>query len=192
MLIAELLNPNGSHQQSTVFLKLFLTQFGIQAFDPDSAQAIVEYHIGTKTASTGGSIDIVVKDALERRVLIENKIYAADQENQLLRYFNYDKRARLFYLTLDGVASGKQSTGHILNKDHYTCISYKSDLLEWLEACKKEAVNLPILRETLTQYIYLIKYLTNQTTNQVMQQEITQFVLKDKESLEAFFTVSDT
>jgi hypothetical protein len=186
--LAELLNPKGSHQQGAVFLQLFLDQFEVKDFHAPSAHAMAEHYIGPITATSGGRIDIVLADAYGKRILIENKIYAADQENQLLRYHNYDKRALLFYLTLNGDLASDLSTGGELDQTHYRCLSYKSDLLKWMERCQKEAASLPILRETLTQYIYLIKYLTNQTTNHTMQDESVQVIL-DKENLRSFFTM---
>lgn len=189
--ITELLNPRGSHQQETVFLKLFIDQFQIKDFHMPSAQVFAEYYIGAKTDTTGGRIDLVLSDANGSRIFIENKIYASDQENQLLRYYNYDRGARLFYLTLNGDPASERSTGKELDESHYSRISYRTQLLEWLEGCKKEAVNLPILRETLTQYIHLIKDLTNQTINHKMQDETVQQILRDKESLRSFFTIAE-
>ena len=49
---------------------------------------------------------------------------------------------------------------------------YKNDIIQWLEKCRKEAVTHSILRETITQYINLIKYLTHQTINENMEKEI--------------------
>lgn len=188
--LAELLNPKGSHQQEVVFLDLFVKRFSIQGFDAASATAEVELYIGTKTETTGGRIDILVRDKNNRRIIVENKIYARDQENQLLRYFNYDNAAKLFYLTLNGDAPSSWSTGGNLKESDYIIISYKHDVLGWLEDCKKEAVNLPILRETITQYIHLVKDLTNQTNSGKMQQEMIDTIMKDKESLQSYFLLS--
>ncbi|MBX7243353.1 MAG: hypothetical protein K1X92_16560, partial [Bacteroidia bacterium] len=55
-----------------------------------------------------------------------------------------------------------------------------------LESCKKEAVNYPILRETITQYIHLLKFLTNQTTNQIMNNEIVDGIFASEEKLNAY------
>lgn len=186
MFLAELLNPKGSHQQDDVFLKLFVERFSVKDFDTASATAEAEFYIGTKTATTGGRIDILVRDKSNRRIIIENKVYAGDQENQLLRYYNYDRGAKLFYLTLNGDAPGDWSTGGKLKETDYVLISYRQHILNWLEDCKKEAVNLPILRETITQYICLTKYLTNQTANYKMQEEIVGLILHTRENFEAF------
>jgi hypothetical protein len=69
-------------------------------------------------------------------------------------------------------------------------ISYKFHILEWLELCKKESVDNPILRETLTQYIVLIKQLTGQTRSKEMQKEILDTILKDVDNISAAFIIS--
>jgi len=194
--LAELLNPKGSHEQGPVFLKLFLSQFDIVDFDPSSASVKVEFHTGTVSEDTGGRIDILITDAHRRHIIIENKIYAGEQANQLLRYYNFgtfqSSLTKLFYLTLYGDKPTDWGTGGQLKEGDCTCISYQSHMIIWLENCKKEAVNLPILRETITQYIYLIKYLTNQTTNYQMQEDIVKLVLDNENSLKSFVSLSET
>ena len=184
-LLVELLNPKGSHGLDDAFLKLFLAQFRIEDLDSEGAEAEAEFYIGPKTETTGGRIDILMS-ANKKHVIIENKIYAGDQENQLLRYHNYDQFARLLYLTLHGNEPTQLSTG-TLDKEKYECISYEKDILKWLEACKKEAANFPLVRETIAQYINLIKMLTNQNRSNKMNDEIIEAVLKDSNRLTAFF-----
>lgn len=69
------------------------------------------------------------------------------------------------------------------NSENHYCIyypiSYKEDILNWLELCIKEAEDFPMLRETIRQYIYLIKKLTNQTTNHKMTNKIKDLITED-------------
>ena len=97
----------------------------------------------------------MIKDDNGKIIMIENKIYASEQPNQLLRYYNAFPNGKLFYLTLFGEES-KQN----FPKEKYNIISYENDIIIWLEECKKESVNIPILRESITQYINLIKKLS--------------------------------
>ena len=65
-LLAELLNPNGSHGLSDTFLKLFLEEVKL----PDnyingnkvSSEKMTERYIGRVTKNEGGKIDIIVED----------------------------------------------------------------------------------------------------------------------------------
>ncbi len=188
--IGELLNSKGSHEQGNVFLKLFIeqiksnfnqnsTQFKVLSeFDFENAKTHVEYYTGIidENYENGGRIDILIKSGLSN-IIIENKINAEDQYNQLIRYSNFSKNSPIFYLTLFGTEPSKDSVGRLVKGNDYCCLSYQSDILKWLELCKKEAVNFPILRETISQYIYLIKQLTNQTTNDAMSAEVIKAVI---------------
>lgn len=175
--LAELLNPKGTHGQGDVFLRLFVEKLGIKDFQCENAVANVEQHIGTVTDTNGGRIDILIDDKRGNHIIIENKIYANDQDNQLIRYYNYSKQ-NLFYLTLHGDDASDRSRSNSHNEvklkcgEDYKLLSYKIDILEWLEQCQKEAVSMPLLREGIAHYINLIKHLTGKSINKAMQQEI--------------------
>lgn len=190
--LAELLNPLGKHGQKDIFLKLFINHFCFKnnEIDTTSCQVNIEKHTGftSEDGLEGGRLDIVITDKNYQRIIIENKIYAGDQKNQILRYYNYANNADLLYLTLDGKEPEEHSKGNLINNTHYKTCSYKTDIVAWLEDCRKEVAIYPIVRESITQYINLIKYLTNQTLNNNMQEELNQLL---KQNLEASFLVAD-
>jgi len=191
--IGELLNPNGSHGLNDIPLEIFINLFtekfntkdGINKFkvDSKSVNTIVEKHIGATNddKTEGGRIDIIIEDKLKNAIIIENKIYAREQENQLIRYNNHLKEAPILYLTLFG--DPPTSQGDLIENLHYFNISYKVDIKKWLEICLKEAVELPMLREVIKQYLYLIKKLTNQTTNEDMSAEIRNLINEENVEL---------
>ena len=117
--LAELLNPQGTHGLSSLFLEAFFKRLGLSNDYLDVnkvSQDIKERSIGSVTDKEGGRIDIIIEDG-KHAVLIENKIYAEDQKNQLLRYYNYGKDKYqdgfiLIYLTLDGHEPNKCSLGN--------------------------------------------------------------------------------
>lgn len=186
-ILGELLNPKGHHGQGVKFLRLFLTQFGIQDFDTESktAKMDLEYYIGPNTEKSGGRIDIMVKDGKRSTLIIENKIYAGDQEKQMSRYRNFDCAAHLFYLTLDGHEPSNLSE-LAPNGIQCKCICYAKDILTWLNECRKEAACLPSVRETITQYIHLIKELTNQSITTSMNTDLIAEITKSEETYAAF------
>ena len=185
--LAELLNPKGSHLQGDVFLKLFIDYLNnLKLIEenneielkPEQSNVQIEKYIGKKTENEGGRLDINISDNQGNIICIENKINAGEQDKQMLRYANFGekfKKSHLFFLTLWGNES--------LTKDDKVVypISYKTHIIEWLELCKKEAVNLPILRESIGQYINLIKKLTHQTTNKDMEAKMQELILKNIE-----------
>lgn len=173
--LGELLNPKGSHYFGNTFLKLFLNQIGNEKLDADTANVMLEYAIGTNDHEnlTGGRVDIYIKDDAGNTVCIENKIYAIDQPNQLKRYANHNKsKNKVYYLTLNGDDASDGSKNDLLIDINYSCLSYHTTIIEWLEACCKEATDQPIIRESIKQYIILLKKLTNQLSDTKMEKEI--------------------
>lgn len=180
-LITELLDPNGSHGLGQVPLELFIQEVFPDQFEFSCENAISkkEFHIGKidKDYESGGRIDIIVReksanDDSDKIILIENKIYANEQKNQLVRYSTKYKNAKLLFLTL----TGYKSSQHDEIDFPYIAISYKLHILNWLSACVKHAYDKPMVREVLNQYIYLIKKITNQTTNKKMEKDIIEII----------------
>lgn len=188
-ILGDLLNPKGTHCQGDAFLRLFVTRMGVATFDTASAKLALEHYIGAVTERSGGRIDIVISDKSGNAIFIENKIYAADQVNQLERYRARNPQADLFYLTLDGgLPSGFDEER--LKEVRATCISYATDIRDWLIACQQEAVTLPHVRETISQYLYLVRELTGQSTSQAMNEELIRKIIADPESLVAYFALT--
>ena len=185
--IADLLNPKGLHGMGDEYLRLFVKTIDAHGFDYHIQESKVEIEksIGPKTETTGGRLDIIVSNK-EQAIIIENKIYAEDQEAQMLRYHNYAQKHYngkhlLLYLSLDGLVHDNDFTtkGQVAeNKDFYT-ISYKEDILNWLYKCRQLAVDKPLLREGISHYINLVKYLTHTNMNAQTKKEMTDIVLKD-------------
>ena len=177
-LIANLLDPKGSHGCGDAFLKAFFeialkgTAYPFESSTPP--QSHTEHYTGLIAGDTGGRIDILVESKSSHYgLIIENKIYAGDQDKQLTRYDNYGKktfgadRYLLVYLTLFGSEASEGSTAKGNAKEvDYLCLSYAEDILRWLEQCVRLADNKPLVRESLNQYIRTIKQLTYQDMNQ--------------------------
>ena len=166
--IAELLNPRGSHGLSHLFLQAFLEVIGLPNRYIDYRRcprgAITERSIGRLLANTeGGRIDIINEDG-NHAVIIENKIYAGDQTNQMLRYNNYGKKNfpngyELVYLTLDGHDPDDCSLGD--DEYSYITASYEEDIVGWLEKCYSISEGKPLVQSVIKQYSELIKQITN-------------------------------
>lgn len=191
-ILTDLLNPLGSHGQGDLFLKIFVKRHGIADFDTKSAIAEYEKNTGfiNSDYTKGGRIDILITDKYKKHIIVENKIYAGDQKNQLLRYYNFDPNAHLFYLNLFGTKPSEYSTNNTLPESQYKIISYSYDIISWLEECKREAVSLPIIRETVVQYINLLKHLTNQSTGQKMKDEIKKVIANNLDYIDSIMLCS--
>ncbi|MDY5697193.1 MAG: PD-(D/E)XK nuclease family protein [Victivallales bacterium] len=183
--LAELLNPHGSHGLGSVFLKAFYEQIGLKDFHSEGCSVRTEVICEEKGKKkeqekdnegqeSNGRTDIVIKNSKEL-VVIENKIYAKDQQDQLQKYDAWMKNKHpedngkvLLYLTLDGhEASNPGDTS-------YKRISYKDDILRWLEKCIYIAEkNNTFTKATLVQYQELIKKLTGEHMNPSMKDAVT-------------------
>lgn len=203
-ILVNLMDARGKHGQKDTFLKLFIEQIKpslenskytehINSFDTEKATANKEIHIGQVNLQTaeGGRVDIVISSG-DKHIIIENKIYAGDQNQQLLRYDKQYKNDPIIYLTLNGDIPSEVSRGNLVLNTDFICISYKVDISNWLEKCIKEMANKPIIRETLNQYLFLIKSLTNQSNNNKMSEEILKILMKDKDSFESAKLITNT
>jgi len=180
--ISELLNRKGTHGFKDKFLMMFIDRFAdIVEFDTAKSHVLTEYFIGRLGEDTGGRIDILARDDNGHVILIENKIYAGEQHNQLLRYRNAFPKAQLFYLTLFGDLSRDDSPDLL-----YKTLSYEIDIICWLEDCRKVSVNTPIVRESISQYIFLLKKLTHQNANKRMNEDIVNLVLSTSKNISAY------
>jgi len=188
----EMLRSNGSHGMGNIFLKIFVKEILISDFTIDGTTNVYK-----EKKIEGGRVDIYIKNKNKQVIIIENKIYAGDQKKQLIRYSNHLKNIHvksleLVYLTLDGIEADEISTKDknlILEagKD-YQILSYRSDIIKWMNICLKESVEYPTLRETIKQYIFLLKKLTGQLTNNLMENEIN---LELKKNYKAAKLISD-
>lgn len=180
-LLATLLNPKANHGLGNEFLKSFLIALGLpEDYITYCKEQIVERPIGEVTEATGGRIDIILEDR-GHAVIIENKIYAGDQPNQLLRYHNYgikmfgENNFKLVYLTLYGSDPSASSLGGA----HFNFIklSYAQDILKLLEKLVKPQPVKPV-HHTIKDYITIIKQLTHQDMDTKYQQSIIEEAIK--------------
>ena len=182
-LLATLLNPKANHGLGNEFLKLFLIALGLpEDYITYCKEQIVERTIGEVTETTGGRIDIILEDR-GHAVIIENKIYAGDQPNQLLRYHNYgvktfgENNFKLVYLTL----YGSDPSPYSLGGEHFEFIklSYAQDILKLLEDFVPTQPQKPV-HSTIEDYITIIKQLTDQDMDTEYQQSIINEAIDEK------------
>ncbi|MDY5302707.1 MAG: PD-(D/E)XK nuclease family protein [Candidatus Cryptobacteroides sp.] len=171
-VIASLLDTRGSHGQKCRFLELFLgclpEQF--KSFDASGARTACERHIGQKTENSGGRVDICIENSKGQMIVIENKIFAGDQEHQILRYVEFLRgmlrdrggvKFPVLYLTPDGHSPSDDSTQtdgmQCRCGEDYVCISYRDVIVPWLDKCINEMEDKPHLKEHLTTYRDIIR-----------------------------------
>lgn len=192
--LAELLNPDGSHGLGSAFLEAFYEQIELNELTPKNSS------IKTEFTCPEGKMDIVISNKNDI-VVIENKIYAVDQSDQLKRYsewLNKQEKAnkKLIYLTLDGHEASNA-------KDiDYQQISYRNDILQWLDKCIAEIFKNTLsakdgknafaknqidernafVKKLLLQYKELIKKLTRMDMEPEMKNKISEVITSNKKN----------
>lgn len=167
-----LLNPNALHYQDELFLSKFIDTIGLSEFGLvcKEAKAYKEYK----------NIDIFITDD-NKHIIIENKLDAPDQDCQIERYIDTIKDASkeangciyVLFLSPNKRELSRESKGkyefcydntmlkHKNFKVYYKNITYKEDILKWLNECQKEIENLTDLSIFIKHYKNLICKITN-------------------------------
>ena len=179
------------------FIEIFLEKLEIQVFNYENINVFSEYSKGIN-----GRIDILLefsKGKEKKAIIIENKIYAEDQIGQLNRYYysminkNYSNdELEIVYLTLDGSEPNEESIKGLTKeeKEKIIIISYKENIIEWIDICIKEVAEVPIIRETLIQYKNLLKKITGKEDRKLIN-EIEELVLSNNEYLKMIYKIDD-
>lgn len=175
--ISCLTDPLGNHGLGFYPIKHLLETLGSSfQYDKDSIEIFPSF----ADCREYKDIDILMIDRKQQyAIIIENKIDAIDSnhedEGQLERYYRRiieeDKIPKenvdVYYLTMDGHEPSAASTSTSKRYKDFPnivrCITYDHEILTWLQLCMKEACDKPYIRETIAQYINLIKKMTNNT-----------------------------
>ena len=167
-LLAELLNPNGSHGMGSYFLSSFLEKLNKELEIKFSLDELDKTTIEIEKDTNGkGRIDIFIETPNDV-IIIENKIYAGDQEKQLKRYNEFlsenfgEKTKHILYLTLYGTEPSEYSTEKIKDNSEkfWKCISYSETIKEWLIQCLKNNNISDKVKIVIEQYLDVINILT--------------------------------
>ena len=159
-LLADLLRPEGTHGQGTLFLDAFLTYCQKKWADfprPQETTASVLWTVGPKNTHWG-NLDLVIEAPQCKLLLvIENKIHASEQPRQLWRYAQWMQQQTayplmgkaLLYLTPDGRCSTTAAGVY------YYRLSYHGDVAAWLRSILHE-LHASHVREALRQYLDIL------------------------------------
>lgn len=176
-------------------LKKFLEIIEVDFSDIKNSLIFFEYNV-----KNNGRIDILIKlesDTSKKAIVIENKIYAGDQYQQLKRYYDAmieegykEEEIELVYLTLYGNEPSEYSTKGLSNekKEKIRLISYKEDLILWIEEYIKESSSVSIIRETCVQYKELLKKLTGME-DMALVNELKELIFSNEEYIDILFAL---
>jgi hypothetical protein len=159
-IIAWLLNPDQTHGQGSLFLRLFCELTGT----PIEPEHYARAEVRTEVAIKDGRLDVLVSTP-GLRLAIENKPWAGDQDSQLQRYFAFfnsfgTSLYRVIYLTPKGTEPPEQSIPETDRKRRIEVRqlqlwSYTEQVLDWLTRCRAEcrADRVSIFIDEFSRYI---------------------------------------
>ena len=190
-VLYELLSPEGSHGQGVAYLEIFMKD--VLCIDKNSLAEDEWRYIKVERERVIDSkrrIDLVIETP-KKFIPIEVKIYAGEQEQQCLDYYNYansftskESPTTLFYLTRFGTMPTNYSTKGDIHLNIKT-ISFADHILPWLEKCLQynETWRLSTVSNTIYQLIDVIKSFTSRKKDLEME-EIAKYLCASKENLQ--------
>lgn len=175
--ISSILDPKGSNGLGFAPIDIILKTLN-SSFQYN--QETIEVLPSFSNWSEYKEIDILLIDRRTKyAIIIENKIYACDSnhadEGQLECYYRRiieedkipQENVEVYYLTIDGHEPYEESVSTSSKykdlPDIVRCITYGNEITQWLQQCMQIACNKPYIRETIAQYINLIKEMANNT-----------------------------
>lgn len=176
-ILAYLLDGNQKHRHpefGELFIKYVNDECLCNSLPAYSRCSIVR----EKATDKGRRIDIFLETDTFC-FIIENKIYAKDQDRQLIDYYSWalrhyqNKQVYLCYLTLDGSSPSEYSISskelEELHRDiTYFSLSYSKDILAWLQSLQTRPGE-RVLESALLQYIDLLQGLCLQREENFME-----------------------
>jgi hypothetical protein len=199
-ILAFFLDPQQVHGQGDIFLKLFLKHVGID--DKVSASDVTDISCECEhvIANNQRRIDLLLTFGNKGfGIVIENKVWAIDQKNQLNDYNLYLKNCFqdycLLYLTPYQKEPSKESIDPILSKELnekglLKLIGYKDHIIgcvhDWALNCRAERVRIFLLD--------FEQYLKQEFLGQTFMEEaqtVADHALKSSENLEVAFATAN-
>jgi len=195
-----LLNPTADHYQGSLFLDIFLAECNLQRFF-DSTEACTvhkEYRC----------IVLYITDG-SKHIIIENKIYAGDQDKQIQRYIEtikeenkedaFSDKLVVIYLSLDRKIPSKSSLGNFSVKNGFItrnderypfqALTYNTHILNWIESSQTQVSNITNLSVGLSQYKDVILKLYRKYEDKVMN--LHEYIAQSKNSEELYATLKN-
>ena len=175
-----LLDIYGDHGQGGLFLDLFLRECGLSGLDINTSSCRIK--------KEHRYIDLYITDGI-KHIIIENKIYAQDQDKQIQTYIEaieneykndpeIHENIIVIYLSLDRLKPSSESLGDfkyygdklIKNDKEYLfrSITYKNEILSWIRASRKQVGNITNLSVIIEQYEDVILKLYNKYEGKLM------------------------
>lgn len=144
---------------SEVFLAMLKKKFE-NSFEATKVKEVSREEYVTSEKYGSGMVDLAIRFNSGELLVIENKIYSGDRDNQLNKYIDYfeskKKKAYYIYLTLfDKIPSVFSLSSDIKTKvgERFKILSYRTDILNCIDATlKTDSFSNDIFKSACLQY----------------------------------------
>jgi hypothetical protein len=141
-ILADLLDPHGTHGQGDAFLRLFGTELGVELPDDLTGTTVTREEPTTLLTNPLRRIDVVI-DFGPSGLAIENKPWAGEQVDQVKDYLDqlrrrYGERFVLVYLTGDGSPPPSvppDALSRLEREGRFRLLPFPTGFSAWLDAC---------------------------------------------------------
>jgi hypothetical protein len=188
-IMADLLNPQGTHGQGSNYLKIFLQNLGI-SFDPHEKWKVEK----EKWTDERGRLDIYLSSN-KSIIAIENKPWAREQDNQVTRYVteltknSAGKKWLLLYIGNNPPKTIDDDVRRKLEEDKKFILVSFLKIERWISDCKKETKALPV-SIFLDYFLGYIRTEVNGEIDMNEQKETVDVIMKSEETIKSAFLVS--
>lgn len=180
-----LFDSQSRHGQQTLFLKLFFDMIKTETM-PDNIKHILDDLSHNKNTKVDVEVQTAYASASQRRmdilisnekygVMIENKPWASDQENQIKDYIEDLERrfkGQFYIVYLSG--SGQDPSNYSIStealkqlkgKHQFSTVSYSPDLANWIKLCAEKSASEKMRGILLDFESYISKFFTKNNIN---------------------------
>lgn len=141
-ILAFLIDPDGSHGQSTSFLNILIARAGVHPPSPSQRVFVARESLTYTIANHRRRIDLLVTFP-EFLLGIETKKYTGEGKNQIAEYCDHLCRASsdrycLIFLTPTGqesVSINKERAAKLIQTGRLLTWCWEHDILDWLAEC---------------------------------------------------------
>jgi len=183
--LTNLLNPNGTHHQGTLFLNLFMNRIlnyenqqnneNIQKFCDEE-----NIHVQTEKKTPNGRIDIWIEND-KYIIAIEGKTETVDSKGQLNKYDDYLQQQTKPYLLIYLTMTGEDPTNNYPN--NLQLMDFDDDIMTFIKESLEINTIPDKIYETLNEYYNsMITYLNKFNNTWNYELDIIDEITKDKES----------
>ncbi len=152
-ILADLLDPLGTHAQGHLFLSRFVEKIQLNEHAALLNSSTDEIQVESEYVIPEGRLDLLIRMPPHLVIVIENKVSSGEGKSQLKRYRDWLNRQRKYGKKVLVYLTPRVDDSIVTSEEPDRRLSYESDVSDWLCSC------LPGLRENTRIHGFLLAYI---------------------------------